>query len=115
MALAGDHHDVVGGGPADGQLDRGPPVRLDDELAVGPGPVRQPSTIASMIRTGSSDRGLSDVMTVTSASRPATPPISGRFPASRSPPHPNTTMTLAPGASSLAVAIAVSSAAGVWA
>ncbi len=45
-----------------------------------------------MVR-GFSLRGLSDVMTTTSASSLATSPISGRLARSRSPPAPNTTIT----------------------
>ena len=47
-----------------------------------------------MIASGSSERGLSEVTIATSAQRaPATAPISGRLPRSRSPPAPKTTIT----------------------
>ena len=46
-----------------------------------------------MIARGSSDRGLSLVTTVRSASSAAVRPIIGRFARSRSPPQPNTTIT----------------------
>ena len=49
-----------------------------------------PRLISSMIRCGSSLRGLSDVITTTSLSRSATMPISGRLVRSRSPPQPKT-------------------------
>ena len=57
-----------------------PPIRLRPACPNGP---------ASMMAVGSSERGLSEVSTTTSARRSATAPISGRFPGSRSPPHPN--------------------------
>ena len=53
----------------------------------------RPATISSMIASGSSVRGLSEVMTARSASRAPMPPMSGRLPRSRSPPQPNTTST----------------------
>src|SRR5580693_1611813 len=53
-----------------------------------------PTTASLMIDTGSSLRGLSDVSTTKSLPRPAASPISGRFFRSRSPPHPNTAITL---------------------
>ena len=46
-----------------------------------------------MIASGSSERGLSEVTIVTSASSAAIFPMSGRLPRSRSPPAPKTTMT----------------------
>ena len=46
-----------------------------------------------MIASGSSERGLSEVTIVTSARSAAILPISGRFPRSRSPPAPKTTIT----------------------
>src|SRR5207249_10126979 len=55
-----------------------------------------------ILRIGSSLRGLSEVITITSLSRPATAPINGRFVRSRSPPQPNTVMRR-PGASGRAV------------
>ena len=47
-----------------------------------------------MIARGSSLRGLSEVSTTKSLPRPAASPISGRLARSRSPPQPNTVMTL---------------------
>ena len=52
-----------------------------------------PRLISSMMRDGSSLRGLSEVMTTTSLSRDATAPMSGRFVRSRSPPHPKSVIT----------------------
>ena len=52
-----------------------------------------PAMISAMICSGSSERGLSEVTTATSASRAAISPISGRLPRSRSPPAPNTQST----------------------
>ena len=52
-----------------------------------------PATIAAMIESGSSERGLSDVTTTWSARRRAAAPISGRLSRSRSPPAPNTTIS----------------------
>ena len=67
--------------------DRAAPVRVD--LDVQPVPWRT----SWMIASGSSERGLSEVTIATSASSAATFPISGRFPRSRSPPAPKTTIT----------------------
>ena len=76
----------------------------------------QPATICEMISSGSSERGLSEVTTTASAVRQATSPIIGRFPLSRSPPHPNTTVSRPRGSRRVrAVASACSSASGVWA
>ena len=50
-----------------------------------------PCRIASMMASGSSPLGLSDVRTTRSASRDATSPIGARLDGSRSPPLPNTT------------------------
>jgi hypothetical protein len=46
--------------------------------------------MASMMRCGSSERGLSLVITTRSAIALAISPIIGRLPGSRSPPQPNT-------------------------
>ena len=43
-----------------------------------------------MMRSGFSERGLSEVTTATSASRAPISPINGRFALSRSPPAPKT-------------------------
>ncbi len=47
-----------------------------------------------MIASGSSDRGLSEVTTQASESCAAISPIRGRFRRSRSPPQPNTAISL---------------------
>ena len=67
-----------------------------------------------MIASGSSERGLSEVTIATSASSAATLPISGRFPRSRSPPAPKTTITR-PSPSPRAARSTVSSESGVCA
>ena len=59
-------------------------------VSQGVRPLARPSAMSSAIRCGSSERGLSDVTITRSEQRDATAPISGRFFASRSPPHPNT-------------------------
>ena len=51
-----------------------------------------------MIESGSSERGLSEVTTATSASRSAISPICGRLSRSRSPPQPKTQISRPPGA-----------------
>ena len=67
-----------------------------------------------MIADGSSDRGLSLVTIVRSAFEVAASPIRGRLPRSRSPPHPNTTMTR-PVASGRTACRTMSRLSGVWA
>jgi UDP-N-acetylmuramoyl-L-alanyl-D-glutamate--2,6-diaminopimelate ligase len=74
-----------------------------------------PLRIWSMIDRGSSLRGLSEVRTVTSARRVATSPIIGRFPRSRSPPAPNTTVSCPSPATPRAATSRFSSSSGVWA
>ena len=87
VALAGDHDHVAGRA-------RARPRRaiaraaVDRSTVAGAGPA--PATISATIASGSSERGLSEVTTTTSASRAAISPISGRLPRSRSPPAPNT-------------------------
>ena len=75
-----------------------------------------------MIASGSSPRGLSLVTTTWSASRAAASPISGRLPASRSPPQPKTQMRrprcpprAAPSSTLRSATSAFSSASGVCA
>src|SRR5207245_2746606 len=64
----------------------------------GPAPAsRTPTMISSMIPSGRSDRGLSEVTQTRSARRAAMPPMIGRFPRSRSPPQPKTTPNRLPG------------------
>ena len=76
VALAGDHHDVARRGLGQGQRDGGGPVGLDDDRRRRPA---CPARMASMMASGSSLRGLSEVSTTRSARRAATSPISGRF------------------------------------
>ncbi len=64
-------------------------------------PAMPPST-SSMMASGSSSRGLSDVTTAMSLRRAATSPMSGRLARSRLPPQPNTESTRPPGASARA-------------
>ena len=73
-----------------------------------------PRLISSMIRAGSSERGLSDVTITRSLRRAATAPISGRLVRSRSPPQPKTVMTR-PRASGRAVSSRFFSASSVCA
>ena len=109
VPLAGHHDDVAGLGrcrprarsPVGGRA-----------RAPRPGPV--PARISSMIASGSSERGLSEVTTTRSASATAAFPISGRFARSRSPPAPKTTCTR-PSVSSRAARSTLSSASGVCA
>ena len=81
--------------------------------AIGAG-MTMPRRISSMIRSGSSLRGLSDVTITRSLNRAATAPISGRFVRSRSPPQPNT-VTMRPVASGRAVSSRFFSASSVCA
>jgi hypothetical protein len=75
-----------------------------------------PFTTSFAIAAGSSERALSVVTTTTSASSLATAPITGRFVASRSPPQPKTTISLAPVASvDRAADKTARSESGVWA
>ena len=67
-----------------------------------------------MIASGASERGLSDVISATSASRAAISPMIGRLPRSRSPPAPTTTISR-PDASSRAASSTCSSAPGLCA
>ena len=77
-------------------------------------PRSAPARMAARIVAGSSVRGLSSVITSTSASRAAISPIIGRLPGSRSPPAPITTITW-PSVSGRSVWIAASTASGLWA
>ncbi len=114
VALAGDDDDVPGRGRPDGISDG--PARSGSTTSSHPADAMpMPDRIWSMMAPGSSDRGLSEVSTTTSAQRAATAPISGRFPWSRSPPHPNRQITRPGPASSRAAARATSRPAGVWA
>ena len=88
VPLAGQQHHVTGPGQADRHPDGRRAVGLHDRPSAGP--VHPGPHLGSMMATGSSDRGLSEVRTTTSASSVATAPISGRLPWSRSPPQPNT-------------------------
>ena len=80
----------------------------------GPAALATPSATWSTIASGASERGLSEVTTATSASRPAISPISGRLARSRSPPQPKTTITRPP-VTALAARSRLSSESGVWA
>ena len=73
-----------------------------------------PGNICSMIASGFSDRGLSEVTIDKSHNLAAISPIRGRFSLSRSPPHPKTQMIRA-GAISFRAEIAFSRASGVCA
>ena len=70
-----------------------------------------------MIASASSERGLSDVTTTSSASWEAMRPMTGRLALSRSPPQPKTTWTRPPPAcaSGRTVLRTPSRAAGLWA
>ena len=72
------------------------------------------ATIIATIRSGSSPRGLSSVTTMRSAPASAIAAISGRLPASRSPPQPNTHHR-APRVCTRSAASALASASGVCA
>ena len=85
--LPGDEHDVARHRLGEREPDRGAAVELDRPRAAPP--AESPSVTVAEIAAGSSERGLSDVTTTTSAAVPATRPISARLPRSRSPPHPN--------------------------
>src|SRR5829696_4275307 len=74
-----------------------------------------PWRISSMIETGCSERGLSEVTTATSESRPAISPISGRLSRSRSPPQPKTQIRRPSGVIWRAEPSTLSSESGVWA
>jgi hypothetical protein len=81
-----------------------------------PGPALRatPSATWATIASGTSERGLSEVTTATSASRPAISPMSGRLARSRSPPQPKTTITR-PSVTALAARSRLSRESGVWA
>jgi hypothetical protein len=98
---------------SDRTLDTSPPPRCGSTRAA-------PAMISAMMLSGSSERGLSEVTSTTSASRAAISPISGRLPRSRSPPAPNTQITRPPSsslapASSRAAPSTFSRESGVWA
>ena len=75
---------------------------------------KQLLNLASVMAMGSSVRGLSEVMTAKSDSFTPICPIMGRFMGSRSPPQPNTAMTL-PLQKSFTEESTFSSPSGVWA
>ncbi|MCY1301922.1 hypothetical protein D9M70_515590 [compost metagenome] len=70
--------------------------------------------ISARITSGISERGLSSVTIVTSASLVAISPMIGRLPLSRSPPQPKTTTTR-PVVNGRTEASTFSSASGLWA
>ena len=109
VALAGDQDDVARLGELDRALDRRARGRARPRARAS-----TPARISSMIASGSSLRGLSEVTIATSASSEAIRPISGRLPRSRSPPQPKTQITR-PVASSRAVRSTFSSASGLCA
>ena len=90
VALAGDHDDVAGLRERDRARDR--LAAVDDRLDAGAAR-RSPARISATIAAGSSERGLSEVTIVTSASAAEIAPICGRLPRSRSPPQPNTAIS----------------------
>ena len=92
MALARDEHDVAGRAIA--SASRIAARRSSCTTSRWSG---TPATTSAAIAAASSERGLSDVSTARSAARVAAP-IFGRFSRSRSPPHPNTTITRPSGA-----------------
>ena len=65
-------------------------TRRSSSTVTAAGPAARPGRTASAIACGSSDRGLSEVSTTTSAPSPTAAPISGRLAGSRSPPQPKT-------------------------
>ena len=88
--------------------------RPDPARRSRPSGPRIPLSTALMMASGSSERGLSDVTTATSARRATTSPMRGRFGWSRSPPAPNTTMTR-PSVTARADVTTSASPSGVWA
>ena len=74
----------------------------------------QPLRISARMAAGSSLRGLSSVIIISSASLAAIAPIFWRLVLSRSPPQPNTTFSLS-GVCARKASSATSSASGVWA
>ena len=108
VALAGDEQRVARPKRREGGPDRLRPVADLDARPVPPPAPRGGS------RPGSSVRGLSSVTIASSASRAAISPISGRLPASRSPPQPNTT-TSRPAVCGRSASSALASASGLWA
>ncbi len=90
VSLAGHDDDVTRRGLFERARDRASPVGV---ARVRCAPLATPDMTASMIDSGDSERGLSDVTIVTSENVEATRPISGRLARSRSPPQPNTVMT----------------------
>ena len=87
VPLAGDQDDVAGARLVHGEADGRAAIGLDTMVALAGARRRR---ISSMMASGSSLRGLSEVTTARSARREATSPISGRLPRSRSPPQPKT-------------------------
>ena len=77
-------------------------------------PSAAPAAMVARIRSGSSSRGLSSVMTTRSASSAAMRPIGSRFPASRLPPAPKTTANR-PLVCGRSVCSTASRAPGLWA
>ena len=88
VALARDDDDVAGARPR--RARRRWPTRRSSSTVTEAGPAARPGSTASAIACGSSERGLSEVSTATSAVSATAAPISGRLAGSRSPPHPKT-------------------------
>ena len=91
VALPGDDHRVAGRRPGEGAADGRAPVGSVAQRLAAPPARRTPATISSMIASGRSERGLSEVTHTRSHRRAAIAPMIGRLPRSRSPPQPNTT------------------------
>ena len=89
VALAGDQQDVAGSSPATARRI----ASARSPISPAPGAA---AIMAARIAAGSSLRGLSSVTMTRSAISAAIAPISGRLPASRSPPAPNTTTSRPP-------------------
>ena len=87
VALPGQEQQIAGPGFLQGGIEW-PPF---DRRSGGAEPSPIPATTSSMMASGSSVRGLSEVTNDRSANRAATAPMWGRFPVSRSPPAPKRT------------------------
>ena len=88
VSLAGDQHDVALARIGHARRGSRARDRARCETACRPG---CPAAMSATMACGDSVRGLSSVITMSSASSAAMPPMSGRLPGSRSPPQPNTT------------------------
>ena len=93
VALPGDDHHVARARRIERQADGHAPVGLDHDAAGWRRPPGIPASTSSMMASGSSSRGLSDVRNARSLSCAAAAPISGRLARSRFPPQPKTQST----------------------